>query len=69
MKEEIIENSMDSLGISKKTYDKLKEKNINDIKDLCQIKKKDLKKIGFLQKEILEVEIKLQLKGFNLKIR
>lgn len=69
MKEEIEENSIDSLGLSKKTYDKLKENNINDVKKLCQIKKKDLKNLGFLQKEVLEIEIKVQLKGFNLKNR
>lgn len=69
MKEEIEENSIDSLGLSRKTYDKLKENNINDVKKLCQIKKKDLKNLGFLQKEVLEIEIKVQLKGFNLKNR
>lgn len=69
MKEEIENKNIDSLGLSKKTYDKLKENNINTLIDLCQNKKKQLRKMGFLQKEVLEIEIKVQLQGLNLKIR
>lgn len=58
---------IDILMLEKEIKNKLLENKIIQIKQLTDLKKKDLIKIGFKQKEIEHIEIKLQLEGFDLK--
>lgn len=46
---------------------KLKEKKITNLKQLSNLKRKDLTKLNFNQYEIEQIEIKLQLEGLDLK--
>lgn len=61
-----IEESINKLDIDKKLIKKLKEKNINYIKDIWILKRKDLKEKGFNDKEIKSLIISLQLEGLDL---
>lgn len=58
---------IDILMIETKIKQKLKENKITNLKQLTNLKKKELIKLGFNQHEIEQIEIKLQLQGFDLK--
>ena len=61
-----IENTIDDMGLSKKINDKLKNNDINSVKDLWVLKRTELKKKGFTDNEINQIIIKLQLNGLDL---
>lgn len=46
---------------------KLKENHITNLRQLTNLKKKELIKLSFNQYEIEQIEIKLQLEGLDLK--
>ena len=46
---------------------KLKKKKITNLKQLTNLKRKDLSKLEFNQYEIEQIGIKLQLEGLDLK--
>ena len=54
------------LNLSKEVINKLFSKNIKTIYDLWILKRKDLKKLGFSDKEIKSIVISLQLEGLDL---
>lgn len=58
---------IDILMLEKSIKQKLKEKKIINLKQLSNLKRKDLIKLGFNQYEIEQIEIKLQLEGLDLK--
>ena len=45
---------------------KLKDNNINIVRDLWKLKRNDLKKIGLNDNEINQIMIKMQLQGIDL---
>lgn len=61
-----IEKTIDEMGLSKKTNDKLKNNDINTVKDLWVLKRTDLKKKGLTDTEINQIIIKFQLNGLDL---
>lgn len=61
-----IDDTIDYLELDKNIKEKLKENNINYVKDLWQLKRKDLKKIGLTDDEIRHTIIKLQLLSMDL---
>lgn len=63
MKEEGIEK----LNLNEEIEEILKKNNIHKIKELTNKTKKMLKEIGLVGCEISEIELKLQLEGFDLK--
>lgn len=67
MEDKIKKQSIDRLNISVSILEGLKQNNIIKIEDLCKKSKKELKKLGFLQNEINERNIELQLLGLALK--
>ena len=67
MEDKIKKQSIDRLNISVAILEGLKQNNIIKIEDLCKRSKKELKKLGFLQNEINEINIELQLLGLALK--
>ena len=64
-----VENKVEKLELSDKLTSKLKSNNIFIIKDLWQMKRKDLKNLGFTDNEIGQIIIKLQLRGLDLSGR
>ncbi len=58
-----------ALGLDNKLLKKLKNNNINTVKELWSLSRKSLKNLNFNYTEINEISIKLQLKGldFNRK--
>ena len=67
MEDKIKKQSIDRLNISVSIIERLKQSNIIKIEDLCKKSKKELKKLSFLQNEINEINIELQLLGLALK--
>lgn len=67
MEDKIKKQSIDRLNIAVSILEGLKQNNIIKIEDLCKKSKKELKKLGFLQNEINEINIELQLLGLALK--
>ena len=61
-----LEKSLSSLGLDKDIIVILEEKNINKIKDLWNLNRKDLKKYNFDDKQINHIIIKMQLSGLDL---
>ena len=55
-----------NLGINNEIITKLTIHNIINIKDLWQLKRNDLKKIGLTDNEIKHIIIKLQLHSIDL---
>lgn len=58
-----------ALGLDNKLLKKLKNNNINTVKELWSLSRKSLKNLNFNYTEINEISIKLQLKelDFNRK--
>lgn len=61
-----LEKEIKELDIDKKIINKLKENNINHIKDVWILKRKDLKELGLIDSEINQIAIKLELHGLDL---
>lgn len=61
-----IEDKIEKLMISTKLKEKLSLSKIKTIKDLWQLKRKDLKNSTFTDQEINELIITLQLEGLDL---
>ena len=61
-----IEDKIEKLMISTKLKEKLSLSKIKTIKDLWQLKRKDLKNLTFTDQEINELIIALQLEGLDL---
>lgn len=61
-----IEDKIEKLMISTKLKEKLSLSKIKTIKDLWQLKRKDLKNSTFTDQEINELIIALQLEGVYL---
>ena len=62
----ILEKNITELGLNSKITNKLKEKDILKIKDLWKMERKELKQNGFLNSEISQIIIKLQLHAIDL---
>ena len=54
------------LSLSKELINKLKDKKLNYIEDVWQLKRINLKTLGFTNDEIKEIIISLQLIGLDL---
>ncbi len=61
-----IEDKIEKLMISTKLKEKLSLSKIKTIKELWQLKRKDLKNLTFTDQEINELIIALQLEGLDL---
>lgn len=61
-----IEDKIEKLMISTKLKEKLSLSKIKTIKDLWQLKRKDLKNLTFTDQEINELIIALQLERLDL---
>lgn len=58
--------SLSKLEIDKNIIEKLNKNNIYEIKELCSLKRKDLKELGLTDQEIKHITIKLQLHSIDL---
>lgn len=63
----LLEENIEKLNLKKDIEEILKENNILKIKQLVNKTKTNLKTIGLLGYQISEIEIKLQLVGYDLK--
>lgn len=61
-----VEDKIETLNISSNIINKLKKININYIKEIWKLTRKDLKNIGFNDQEIKQIIISLQLEGLDL---
>lgn len=61
----ILEKDIEFLEFDNKITNKLKEHNINIIRDLWVMKRNELKYLGFSDYEINQIIIKLQLHGID----
>lgn len=61
-----INNEIIKLNLSTNITKKLYDNNINTIKDIWILKRKDLKEMGLTDKEIKSIVISLQLEGLDL---
>ncbi len=61
-----LEDNIKKMNLSDKVTKKLLENNINCIKDIWVLKRKDLKKFNLTDKEIKSIIIALQLEGLDL---
>ena len=61
-----IEDKITKLNISKSLAKKLEEKDKKKIGDIWVLKRKDLKSLGFNDREIKSIIISLQLEGLDL---
>jgi len=62
----ILDNPIEDLVLKDSIIKVLKSNNINSIKDLWYLKRKDLKSFNLNDSEINQIIIKLQLKGIDL---
>ena len=63
----ILEDNIDVLKLNADIVEVLKKKKIIQVKQLANQSKTKLKDIGLLGYQISEIEIKLQLVGYDLK--
>ena len=61
-----IDKEVSVLKLDKDIVEFLKSNNINYIKDLCVLKRQELKKLGMKDKQIKQIIIKLELLGLGL---
>ncbi len=61
-----IEDKIETLNLSKNIIKLLKTNNINFIKELWVLKRKDLKNMNLKDREIKDIIISLQLQGLDL---
>ena len=69
MRSIVLEKEIKTLGLSNSINKKLNDSNIILIKDLWVYNRQSLKKIGFTDREIQSIIIKLQLIGLDLNKR
>ena len=62
----MLKQSIDRLGLETKLINRLRENNINIVRDLWNTKRNDLKKIGLNDNDINQIMIKMQLQGLDL---
>lgn len=62
-----LSESIDNLELNNKITNELKEKKILKVEQLCNKRKSQLLKLGLTMKSIEQIEIKLQLQGFDLR--
>jgi len=62
----LIDSSISKLNIDNQIITKLKSNNILKIKDLWNLKRKELKQLGLTDQEIKHIVIKLQLHSIDL---
>ena len=62
----ILDNPIEDLVLKDSITEVLKSNNVNSIKDLWYLKRKDLKSFNLNDNEINQIIIKLQLKGIDL---
>lgn len=62
-----MENGIEILKLNSEIINILKENKINKIKHLTKLSRTQLKELGLYGYQISEVELRLQLEGFNLK--
>lgn len=62
-----MEENIEKLKLNEELIKLLKKNKINKIKQLSNKTKTQLKEIGLQSYQISEIEIKLQLEGFDLK--
>jgi len=65
----MLESNIEKLQLNREINDILKINKITQIKQLTNKTKTQLKEIGLLGYQISEVEVKLQLAGFDFKSR
>ena len=61
-----LNDSINCLKLEKDLIKRLEDNNIIIVKDLWQMKRQELKDLGFNNKDINELIIKLQLSGLDL---
>lgn len=61
-----IEDKVETLNLSKNIVKTLHNNDINYIKDIWVMNRKDLKKIGLKDSEIKDIIISMQLQGLDL---
>ena len=61
-----LNDSINCLELEKDLIKRLEDNNIIIVKDLWQMKRQELKDLGFNNKDINELIIKLQLSGLDL---
>jgi DNA-directed RNA polymerase alpha subunit len=66
MKNKILDSEIEVLTLNDNVVKKLKNNNINYVKDLWSLSRKDLKNLNFSDRDIQGIIIKLQLKGLDL---
>ena len=66
MKNKILDNEIEFLSLSDNVNKILKSNNINYVKDLWHLTRKDLKNLNLSDRDIQGVIIKLQLRGLDL---
>ena len=62
-----IEDNVEKLELTEKIEKFLKDNNIYTIGEVVNRTKTDFKKLGLVQNDILDIEIKAELQGFKLK--
>lgn len=62
----MLNQDIQKLDLDSKLIKKLKDNNIDIVRDLWKQKRTDLKKIGLSDNEINQVIIKMQLQGIDL---
>ena len=62
-----MENGIEILKLNNEIINILKENKINKIEHLTNLSRTQLKELGLYGYQILEIELRLQLEGFDLK--
>ncbi len=66
MKNRHLEKDINALGLEKSILKILRDNNINYIKDVWILKRKDLKSIGLKDSDINTLVVKMQLFGLDI---
>ena len=61
-----LDEDVESLELDKKLIKKLKQNDLNNVRDVWILKRKELKTRGFTDQEIKSIIIALQLQGLDL---
>lgn len=64
-----LENHISKLNVDDEILSILNSNNINNIKELWNLKRKDLKRMDLTDNQINQIVIKMQLKGIDLNRR
>ncbi len=62
-----IEDNVEKLELTENIEKFLKDNGVYTIKEVINLSKTDFKKLGLVQNDILNIEIKAELQGFKLK--